>query len=244
MNKVKNHQGGEIQGNFEPLEVVCPKCAATPFAESFKSYTCPGCGLTVWKTVASRELERSEVTKLLTEGQVGPLEGFRSKFGRAFSAPLKLDREEWKVTFDFKKEDEGDGTQPEWVNPEPVCKCRMCATGQIFEAAEVFQCDQRATNLCKVRIGKTILRKNLTRSDIAALMKDGKTALLTGFVSARTGRSFKAFLVLKEDGKVGFEFAAREPKAPAKDGAAAPTAKDKAEKPAKPAKRAAKTKAK
>jgi DNA topoisomerase-3 len=244
VDKVKAHQGGEIQGNYEPLEVVCPKCGATPFAESFKTYTCKGCGLTVWKTVASRELERSEVTKLLTEGQVGPLEGFRSKFGRAFSAPLKLDRTEWKVTFDFKKDDEGDGTQPEWVNPEPICKCRMCEGGQVFEAAEVFQCDQRAAKKCTVRIGKTILRKNLTRSDIAALMKDGKTALLTGFVSARTGRSFKAFLVLKEDGKVGFEFAAREPKAPgaAAKGKPAPFAKPAL--PAKPAKPAAKAKAK
>ena len=243
VNKVKNHQGGEIVGNFEPLAVACPKCGEKPFAETFKNYACKGCGLTVWKTVASRELERSEVEKLLTEGQVGPLEGFRSKFGRPFSAPLKLDREEWKVTFDFKKDDEGDGTQPEWVNPEPVCKCRLCDAGQIFEAADTFQCDQRAAKKCSVRIGKTILRKNLTRSDIAAMMKDGKTALLPGFVSARTGRSFKAFLVLKEDGKVGFEFAAREPKAPGKGEAAKPAAKAPGkDKPAKPAKRAAKAK--
>ena len=128
----------------------------------------------------------------------------------------------------------------------------MCETGQIFEAPEVFQCDQRATNKCKVRIGKTILRKNLTRSDITALMKDGKTALLTGFVSARTGRSFKAFLVLKEDGKVGFEFAAREPKAPGAvaKGKPAPFVKPagkpaaKAPTPRKPGTRAAARKAK
>ena len=247
VNKVKNHQGGEIVGNFEPLAVVCPKCGETPFAETFKSYTCKGCGLTVWKTVASRELERSEVTKLLTEGQVGPLEGFRSKFGRAFSAPLKLDREEWKVQFDFKKEDEGDGTQPEWVNPEPVGKCRLCEAGQVLEAADSFQCDQRAEKKCTFKMGKTILRKNLTRSDCAALLKDGKTGLLTGFVSARTGRSFKAFLVLKEDGKVGFEFAAREPKAPgaAGKGKPAPFAKPVAKPATKPAAKAkAKAKAK
>ncbi len=76
---------------------------------------------------------------------------------------------------------------------------------------------------------------------------DGKTALLPGFVSARTGRSFKAFLVLKEDGKVGFEFAAREPKpGAAENGKQAPLAKPAAKSPAtaKPAKPAAKRKAK
>ncbi len=218
VNKVKNHQGGEIVGNFEPLPVACPKCGTTPFAETFKSYKCsdPKCEFIVWKTVASRELERSEVMKLLTEGQVGPLEGFRSKFGRPFSAPLVLDRTEWKVQFDFKKDDEGDGTQPEWTNPEPVGKCRLCETGNVLEAADSFQCDKRAEKKCTFKLGKTILRKNLTRSDCASILRDGKTALLTGFVSARTGRSFKAFLVLKEDGKVGFEFAAREPKPGAK----------------------------
>ena len=109
-----------------------------------------------------------------------------------------------------------DGTQPEWVNPEPVGKCRVCEGGQVFEAAEVFQCDQRAVKKCTFKLGKTILRKNLTRSDCAAILREGKTGLLPGFVSARTGRSFKAFLVLKEDGKIGFEFAAREPKPGAK----------------------------
>ena len=137
---------------------------------------------------------------------------------------------------DFKKDDEGDGTPPVWVNPEPIGKCRLCEAGKVLETAEDFRCDQRSLKKCTFKMGKTILRKNLTRSDVAGLLKDGKTALLTGFVSARTGRSFKAFLVLKEDGKVGFEFAAREPKAP---GAAD---KAKPEKPVKPAKPATKRK--
>ncbi|MEQ1854105.1 MAG: DNA topoisomerase, partial [Chthoniobacteraceae bacterium] len=253
VNKVKNYQGGEIQGNFEPIEVTCPKCGASQFAETFKSYTCKGegCGLTVWKTVASRELERSEVEKLLKEGRVGPLEGFRSKFGRPFAAPLKLDREEWKVTFDFQKDgEEGDGTPPVWVNPEPVGKCRLCEAGQVLEAADAFLCDQRHEKKCTFRMGKTILRKNISRTDVANLLRDGKTSLLTGFVSARTGRAFKAFLVLKEDGKVGFEFAPREPKkgavpkaAPAAD-AAAPAPDAPAPKPKAKPKTAARTKAK
>jgi DNA topoisomerase-3 len=218
VNKVKNYQGGEIQGDFKPLEVPCPKCGAAKFAEDFRSYKCvnPECGLIVWKTVASRELERDEVAALLRDGRVGPLEGFRSKLGRSFAAPLKLEKGEdgdLKVTFDFAKDDaESGGTPPEWVNPEPVGKCRVCEHGQVFEAADAFVCDQRHLKKCAFRMGKTILRKHIMRSEVAHLLKDGKTHLLPGFVSARTGRSFKAFLVVKEDGKVGFEFAAREPK--------------------------------
>ena len=68
----------------------------------------PECKLIVWKSMSGREFEREEVAKLLTTGQVGPLEGFRSKLGRAFNAEIILsEKTEWKQKFDF--EDQGDG---------------------------------------------------------------------------------------------------------------------------------------
>ena len=51
------------------------------------------------------------------------------------------------------------------------------------------------------------------------LLAEGKTDLLKGFVSKKTGRKFEAFLALK-DGKVSFEFAPRERKSKAKGAAA------------------------
>ena len=55
---------------------------------------------------------------------------------------------------------------------------------------------------------------------MARLLTEGKTELLKGFVSARTRRKFSAFLVRGKDGKVGFEFEAKAPKAGAKTAAA------------------------
>ena len=65
------------------------------------------------------------------------------------------------------------------------------------------------------------------------LLAEGKTDLLTGFKSARTGRLFKAYLVLdKAKGKVGFEFEAKAPKAgkTVKDAAEGEAGEAKAEK--------------
>jgi DNA topoisomerase-3 len=45
------------------------------------------------------------------------------------------------------------------------------------------------------------------------LLQAGKTDLLDGFVSAKTKRKFKAYLVKTPEGKVGFEFEAKKPKA-------------------------------
>ncbi len=78
------------------------------------------------------------------------------------------------------------------------------------------------------------------------LLTEGKTDLLTGFKSARTGRVFKAFLVKQPDGKIGFEFEPRgEGKAGAKTAAKKTTAAAKKTAAAKaPAKAPAKTAAK
>jgi topoisomerase IA-like protein len=48
------------------------------------------------------------------------------------------------------------------------------------------------------------------REQMEKLLKTGKTDLLQ-FVSARTRRPFSAFLVVQPDGKVGFEFEAKDP---------------------------------
>jgi DNA topoisomerase-3 len=73
-----------------------------------------------------------------------------------------------------------------------------------------------------------ILQQPIERDQMKKLLATGRTDLLTGFVSKK-GRKFKAFLVKQPDGKIGFEFQARPPKAGKADKAAAPA---KGEKPA------------
>ena len=69
-----------------------------------------------------------------------------------------------------------------------------------------------ANRSCTFRSNAVILQQPIDRAQISKLLASGKTDLLDKFVSKRNGRSFKAFLVLDKEGKVGFEFAAREPK--------------------------------
>jgi DNA topoisomerase-3 len=65
-----------------------------------------------------------------------------------------------------------------------------------------------------------ILQQEIAREQMAKLLENGRTDLLTNFKSSRTGRNFKAFLVKQSDGKIGFEFEKKEPK----EGAAKKTA--------------------
>ena len=63
-----------------------------------------------------------------------------------------------------------------------------------------------------------ILQQTIAPEQIQKLLTSGKTDLFDGFVSARTRRKFKAYLVKTPEGKIGFEFEARAPKAGAKAG--------------------------
>ena len=235
IQKIKDASGHvsseTMRGNFHDLTTKCPRCGSTAgFKESFKAYDCqnPECKLVVWKTVSSRELEPTEVTTLLETGSVGPIKGFKSKMGRPFEAKLALSEgTEWKTTFDF-----GDGgiRSNEPFNKEAatliVEKCPVCEKGGIYEAGIAYACEQGLgpEKKCAFRMGKMILQREISPDDVRKICTEGKTNLLTKFISKK-GRPFNAFLVLdKKSGKVGFEFEERKPKAPKKGAAKAATA--------------------
>jgi DNA topoisomerase-3 len=96
-----------------------------------------------------------------------------------------------------------------------------------------------AAKTCDFRSGKIILQQPVERAQMAKLLADGRTELLRGFISARTRRKFSAYLVRGSDGKVGFEFEPRAPKAGSKKAAEeTPKVTAKATAKAKPAKKA------
>ncbi len=223
IGKIKAASGSmsseSMRGNFHDLETPCPKCGSTGgFRESFKAYECKNqdCKLVVWKTVSGRELEPEEVKTLLTTSSVGPLKGFKSKMGRPFEAKLALsEATEWRTTFDFG---DGGARSNEPFNKESatlvVEQCPVCAKGAIYDAGTAFACEHALgpEKKCAFRMGKMILQREISADDVRKIAAEGKTGLLTKFISKK-GRPFNAFLVLdKKSGKVGFEFEERKPK--------------------------------
>jgi DNA topoisomerase-3 len=103
----------------------------------------------------------------------------------------------------------------------------------VFEHGMSYVCENSVASpkTCDFRSGKVILQQEITRDQMAKLLEEGRTDLLTNFKSSRTGRNFKAFLVKQNDGKIGFEFEKKEPsaKTAAKTAAAKSAAKAGAE---------------
>lgn len=201
---------------------------------------CTNCDFSIGKHPGGRTFELPEVEELLAKREIGPLQGFISKMGRPFAAILRIS-DEYKLEFDFGQNDEDDNEAVDFSGHTPVGTCPKCQS-RVFEHGMSYVCEKSVgpEKSCDFRSGKVILQQEISREQMEKLLTDGRTDLLDGFVSSRTNRKFKAFLVRQPDGKIGFEFEPRPEKpgrgrAPAKSaGAATKTAAKKA-----PAKKAA-----
>ncbi|ACB32504.1 DNA topoisomerase III [Leptothrix cholodnii SP-6] len=241
VKKAKEYDRDTIPGDYATLKAPCPNCGGV-VKENYRRFACvgrdangssgaegSGCGFSISKIPGSRSFELHEAEAFLRDHKIGPLEGFRSKAGWPFTAELKLVRDDeinnWKLEFDFgedaKKDDES-GEPVDFSAQTSLGSCPKCK-GHVYEHGTSYVCEHAvgAPQTCDFKTGKIILQQPVTHEQMNKLLIEGKTALLDGFVSNKTKRKFKAFLVFdKKEGKVVFEFEPRAARVPAKKAAA------------------------
>jgi uncharacterized C2H2 Zn-finger protein len=171
--------------------------------------------------VAGRQFEIPEIEELITKRTVGPLQGFRSKMGRPFAAIIKL-TPELKPEFDFGQQNDDNQAAAEaldFTGKEVLGKCPQCGS-PVYENGMNYSCEKSAKRQgCTFRTGKIILQRTIEKEQVQKLLAGGRTDLIDKFISKK-GRPFKAFLVVGEGGKVGFEFEPRKGKKPGEPGKA------------------------
>ncbi|MDB5793872.1 MAG: topoisomerase [Noviherbaspirillum sp.] len=222
VKRAKEYNNDTIPGNYATLKAPCPNCGGV-VKENYRRFACTKCEFSISKTPGSRQFEVAEVEELLEKREIGPLQGFRSKMGRPFAAILKIVRDEdinnFKLEFDFgQNQDEGaDGEGVDFTGHTALGPCPKCGSG-VYEMGLAYVCEKTVARpkACDFRSGRIILQQEILPEQMAKLLNEGRTDLLPGFVSQRTRRPFKAFLVKGKDGKVSFEFEERKAKAPAK----------------------------
>ncbi|MBB5441910.1 MULTISPECIES: DNA topoisomerase III [unclassified Paraburkholderia] len=218
VKRAKEYDSDTIPGDYATLQTPCPNCGGQ-IKENYRRFACSKCEFSISKIPGGRQFEIAEVEELLQNKTIGPLSGFRSKMGRPFSAILKLSLDDeiknYKLEFDFGQDAAGeDGEPPDFSDQQPVGACPKCQ-GRVFEHGMSYVCENSVASpkSCDFRSGKVILQQEIAREQMAKLLEEGRTDLLTNFKSSRTGRNFKAFLVKQNDGKIGFEFEKKEPAA-------------------------------
>lgn len=224
VKRAKEYDSDTIPGDYATLKTPCPHCGGV-VKENYRRFTCEKCAFSISKTPGSRQFEIHEVEELLTKREIGPLQGFRSKMGRPFAAILRIvedaENNNHKLEFDFGQGangEDGEGETIDFSTATALGACPKCG-GKVYEHGMTYVCENTPPKQCDFRSGKVILQQEIAAEQMEKLLGFGKTDLLPGFVSNRTGRKFKAFLVKGADGKIGFEFEAREPKAAKKTAA-------------------------
>lgn len=175
--------------------------------------------VSVNKIIGNRSLSSDELQKLLTEREIGPLEGFRSRAGKAFAAVVKLvekDNGTLRAELDFGN---GNGSGANGVESledlanypdigkSPVDGTPVRATPAAYVSEGTDKDGKPA-----FRLSRNMLGKVLEAAQISKLLVERKTDIIKGFRSNRTGRMFDAHLTLDDKGKIGFEFPPRAPR--------------------------------
>ncbi|MEJ2802750.1 DNA topoisomerase III [Comamonadaceae bacterium PP-2] len=244
VKKAKEYDRDTIPGDYATLTTPCPNCSGV-VKENYRRYACTGadgksagCGFSFSKIPGGRTFEPAEAEQFLRDKRIGPLEGFRSKAGWPFTAEMALVRDEelgnWKLEFDFgddKKDAEETGELADFSNEEPLGKS-PADEGQVYEWGSNYVSElavptvKHPTPTSSFKVAKIILQQPIEREQMRKLLATGKTDLLDKFISNKTRRAFKAFLVWDATaGKVGFEFEPRTSKfPPRKTGGATKTA--------------------
>jgi len=209
VERAKRYESDTVPGDFATLTTPCPKCGGV-VKENYKKFACQSCDWSAWKIVAGRQFEVSEMEALLSQGKIGPLTGFRNKMGRPFDAEIRLN-EDKLPEFDFGQPRAGEEAEAvDFSGQESLGKCPKCGAS-VYEHGNSYVCERSvgSERSCDFRSGKLILQQPVEAAQMKKLLAEGRTDLLTGFVSARTRRKFSAFLVRDKAGKVGFEFEPR-----------------------------------
>lgn len=246
VKRAKEYERDTVPGDYATLQTPCPKCGGV-VKENYRRYACTQCEFSIGKHPGGRTFEIAEVEELLQKRELGPLPGFISKMGRPFAALLRI-TDEFKLEFDFGQKDDDDAEPVDFSGHTSVGPCPKCNSA-VYEYGMNYVCEKSVgpEKTCDFRTGKMILQQEISAMQVGKLLSEGKTDLLDGFVSSRTNRKFKAYLVKQDSGKIGFEFEAR-PDKPARKTASKTAAKSAAKTatkaagkaPAKVAKKAAK----
>ncbi len=191
-----------------------------PLIETLRGYKSKDGELMIYKVIGNRKMAEAEVKDLLVNGQIGPLDGFRSKAGKPFSAVLRYNKEEKKAEFVFDGQRDANGAiKIDFTGLQPVAEApapRFPPGTQVYETPQSYVVRSIVNGEDKIltRCSKRILSRDIPLEQFMKMLQTGKTDLLEKFWSQRTKRPFSAFLALKEDGTTGFEFAPRAPKDP------------------------------
>jgi len=172
---------------FPDLAVACPECSAPALKQTEGLFECTNmvenpkkgkknqpdekpCIFRLKKHIASHELSEEQAKTLITARRVGPIESFKSRFGKPFAADLTIARQKrsWKVEFIFEGDDLREEELKNLTDDQIICEApsgdeKSELKVKVYETERAYLAPDMAKKVDErgVRISKTILQKEI-----------------------------------------------------------------------------------
>jgi len=173
----------------------------------------------VGRRMCQQEITRDQAVQMVTAGKTDLIKGFISKRGRPFDAFLLKAGNRVRWEFPPREAKPGgksprakktfDPSTAEKLGASPAHgeEATLHATQEAFVVTKPSGANDEPRVVFELK--QQLCDREITRAEVAQLLRDGKTPLLEGFVSKR-GAKFSAHLVLsKTKAKADFEFPPR-----------------------------------
>jgi len=206
IERVRDFRGDQPQ---EKQEASFSPIAGKRFFETPTAYISEDEKIMVKKILGGRLMEEEEIAALLRGETIGPMDDFRSKKGKLFSASVQLkdDKVEFLFVDSLEQLDNDAIKNSQQLGISPIDQTPVFETPIAFLSESALDGDKKNG----LRISKMILGRRIGPDHIKQLLTKGKTELINGFISKKK-RPFDAFLKLDSKGKLSFEFPPRKEK--------------------------------
>ena len=178
------------------INVPCPRCGSKIVTGRY-GWRCSNetCGVDIPYERLGVNIPKEEAEKILTEGTSSLLHGFRSrKNGNLFDAFLVLG-DDGKTSFRF--DDSGHGDRSSGM------ACPVCGK-DLLDKKFNWVCSDET---CGFSVPKQLCERIMAESEIKELVENGRTGILKGFISKKSGKPFDASLVVNQkEKKFDFDF--------------------------------------
>ncbi len=179
------------------------------FMETPTAYISADEKITLRKILGGRLMTTQEIIDIINGKTIGPFSDFRSKRGKSFTASLRLTNNKIEFLFaDSIAELDIEAIKAgESLGNSPVDGTPVFETPAAYMSSSALDGDKENG----LQISKVILARTIEPDHIKQLLADGKTELITQFISKKK-RPFDAYLLLNKAGKISFEFPPRKRK--------------------------------
>jgi DNA topoisomerase-3 len=184
-----------VPGSLGP----CPACGAGHILRGKSAFGCSrfreNCQFRLPAEFEGKKLTDKQVAALLTKGRTPVIKSFVDDLGAKFDAAVRLTP---KHGLELVRAAESKPTTSE----EPgVIPCPVCRLGTMLRGKAAWGCS-RFREDCQFRAPFEWGGKTLSEVQMNQLLRKGKTGVIRGFLSSRTGERYAAALQLNAEGRI------------------------------------------